>query len=162
MDSDKTVRSHLSSLLEGGNAHIKFEDVVKDFPISEINSNFPNVPYSPWGLVEHMRIAQWDILDFIRNPNYKEMEWPKDYWPAKGKKATKKDWETSIAIFKKDSKELQDMVNNSKTDLYSKIPHGTGQTLFREVLLVADHNAYHLGEFVLLKRAMGLWTEKQK
>ena len=162
MDSDKIVREHLLSLLDGGNAHIKFENVVKDFPVSNINSEVSDVPYSPWRLVEHIRIAQWDILDFMRNPKYKEMEWPKDYWPAKDKKATKKDWEKSIAMLNSDTKELREIVGNPKTDLYGKIPHGTGQTVLREILLIADHNAYHLGELVLIKRAMGVWPKKSE
>lgn len=157
MDNEKAIRSHLLSLLQGGNAHVTFEDAVKGFPESRINERVEGIPYSAWQLLEHMRISQYDILDFVRNPKYKYMEWPKDYWPAKGKKATKGDWEKSIAMFKRDSRELQKIARDSKTDLYSKIPHGEGQTVFREILLVADHNAYHLGEFVVIRRALGIW-----
>lgn len=157
MEQDKIVRSHLLSLLKGGNAHMTLEEATKDFPISQINANFHNGTYSSWHLLEHIRRAQWDILDFIRNPNYKEMEWPKDYWPAKGEKATKKDWDNTLAMFKKDSKELQSIVTNPKTDLYAKIPHGTGQTILREILLVADHNAYHIGEFAIMRQVMNTW-----
>jgi hypothetical protein len=157
MESEKLLREHLLALLGGGNAHIKFDGAVKNFPVGKINTVLPNLPYSPWQLLEHMKIAQYDILDFIRNPKYKHMNWPEDYWPSKGKKATKKDWTKTIADFNRDSKELQSIVRNQRTDFYSKIPHGTGQTILREILLVADHNAYHLGEFLVVRRALGLW-----
>lgn len=157
MENDKIIRAHLLSLLQGGNAHIKFDDVVKDFPTPYINSKKHNVPYSAWQLIEHMRITQWDILDFIRNPNYKSIEWPRDYWPEKGRKGTGSDWRRSIAMFNHDSKELERIVRNPKSSLYAKIPHGEGQTVLREMLLVADHNAYHLGELVVLKRSLGVW-----
>lgn len=160
MSNDKAVREQLLSLLKGGNAHIKFDDAVRGFPISLVNARVPNVPYTFWHLIEHMRISQHDILDFIENPDYEEMEWPKDYWPKKGKKATGKDWKKSISIFNSDSKRLQGIVRNPKTDLYARIPHGTGQNIAREIMLVADHNAYHLGEFVLMKRAMGRWSKR--
>jgi len=155
MDEDKTIRKHLISLLEGGNAHIKFGDAVKRFRIGDINRKPGNLPYSAWHLVEHMRITQYDILDFVRNPDYKYMNWPDDYWPPKSRKASKNDWEKSIGSFRHNSNELKKIVNNPKTDLYSKIKHGEGQTVLREMLLVADHNAYHLGELVVLARLVG-------
>ena len=161
MEVNKVVRDHLISLLKGGNAHVKFEDAVKNFPVDKINTKTENVPYSAWELLEHMRITQYDILDFIRNPKYKEMEWPKDYWPSKSKKANAGDWKKSIALFWKDRKELEKIVANPKSDLYGKIPHGEGQTILREILLVADHNAYHLGEFVMMRRVLGLWPVKK-
>lgn len=157
MNDDKITRSHLLSLLKGGNAHATFEDVIKDFPLSYINADVPNVPYSPWRLLEHIRITQWDILDFIRNSNYKYMKWPDAYWPKNNKKATEKDWKSTIVMFKHDSKELQKIVSTPKTDLYKKIPHGTGQTILREILLVADHSSYHLGELVVIRRTLGIW-----
>jgi hypothetical protein len=157
METDKIVRSHILSLLQGGNAHVKFDKAVKYFPLGEINTVFPNLPYSPWQLLEHIRITEWDILDFIRNKNYKWIKWPEDYWPSKSKKATEKDWKNSIAMFNRDSKELERIVKNPKTDLYAKIPHGKGQTILREMLVVADHNAYHLGELVIMRRAMKIW-----
>lgn len=160
MDRDKILRSHLLSLLKGGNAHIEFNDVVRGFPQSYINKIPKHGVYSSWQLLEHMRISQWDILDFIRNPNYKYMKWPENYWPDKRKKATKKEWEQSVKAFNRDSRALQSIVSSKRTNLYVKIPHGTGQTILREMLLVADHNAYHLGELVLMKRALGIWHGK--
>lgn len=159
MDSDKILRSHLISLLKGGNAHATFEDAVKNFPASKINDKLPNSPYSSWELLEHIRITQFDILDFIRNPKYKYMKWPKDYWPSKDRKATVKNWKNTIKLFNKDSKELQQIINNKNTDFYAKIPHGEGQTILREILVVADHNAYHIGELVIIRRALGIWPK---
>ncbi|MDE1871106.1 MAG: DinB family protein [Candidatus Micrarchaeota archaeon] len=160
MDGDKIVREQLLSLLKGGNAHIRFNDAVRGFPAKHINSTLPNVPYSFWHLLEHMRITQNDILDFIENPRYRYLGWPKDYWPRKGSMATKRDWGDSIASFNSDSERLQGIVRNPKIDLYAKIPHGTGQSIAREIMLVADHTAYHLGEFVVMKRAIGEWKGK--
>jgi hypothetical protein len=157
MANDKILRSHVLALLEGGNAHVTFDKAVEGFPASLINENLPNVPYSAWRLLEHMRITQHDILDFITNPDYEDMEWPQDYWPPNGKKGTIKDWKKTVAAFKKDSKELQDIVRDPKTDLYAKIPKGNGQTILREALLVADHSAYHLGEFVVVRRMLKSW-----
>ncbi len=162
MDQDKVVREHLLSLLKGGNAHMDLAQAVKDFPESQINTIFPNGTYSAWGLLEHIRRTQWDILDFTRNPKYKEMQWPKDYWPVRGKKATKKEWQQTISKFNHDSKELEGIVKDKKIDLYAKIPQGTGQTILREILLVADHNAYHIGEFAIIRQVMGTWGKGHK
>jgi hypothetical protein len=125
-----------------------------------MNTLFPNGNYTPWHLLEHIRITQWDILEFITNPNYKEISWPDDYWPKKNKKVTKKEWENTINQYQKDNQMLQKIVSNPKTDLYAKIPHGTGQTIFKEILLVCDHNAYHLGEFAIMRQVMGTWDKK--
>ena len=157
MNSDAVVREHLLSLLQGGNAHMTFDDAVKDFPVDHMNTVFPNGTYTSWHLIEHIRRTQEDILDFIRNPDYKNRSWPNDYWPAKDEKATKKTWERTISEFGKDSKALQKIVKEPKTDLYTKISHGEGQTILREILLVADHNAYHIGEFAIMRQVMGTW-----
>jgi hypothetical protein len=160
--SEKAVRAQLVALLKGGNAHMALDEAVKDFPISELNTKFPNGTYTSWGLLEHIRRTQWDILDFIRNPNYKELDWPNDYWPEKNKKATEKDLKQTIALFNKDSKELERIVLDPKTDLYAKIPHGTGQNILREILLVGDHNAYHIGEFAIMRQVMDTWGKSHK
>lgn len=162
MPSEDALREHLLSLLKGGNAHMTLDEAVRDFPVQRINENFPNGTYSAWGLLEHIRIAQWDILDFIRNPKYKEMNWPDDYWPKPGRKATAAGWDRTIALMQRDSKELQDVVRDPDTDLYARIPHGSGQTVLREALLVADHNAYHLGEFAIMRQAMGTWGKGRR
>ena len=151
------LRDELLALLTPGNAHMTFEDAVAIFPMAQINTVFPNGTYTPWHLLEHLRISQWDILDFIRNPNYHEIEWPKDYWPPQDQQATPEDWNRTIAGFQADLHALQDLVRDPATDLMAKIPHGTGQTVLREILTVADHNAYHIGEFAIMRQAMGTW-----
>jgi hypothetical protein len=156
---DTVMREHILELLAGGHAHMPFEEAIADFPMAHINTVFPNGTYTPWHLLEHLRISQWDILDFIRNPNYQEMEWPKDYWPPQDQQATPEDWERTVQSFQADMRQLQEMVKDPATDLYAKIPHGTGQTIFREMLLVADHNAYHIGEFAIMRQVMGTWGQ---
>lgn len=162
MDNDTAIRETLLSFLKGGNAYMPFSEIVSNFPEKQINTSFPNGTYTPWQLLEHVRITQWDILDFITNPNYQEISWPDDYWPAKTKKATKKDWKKTIEKYQKDNLSLQKIVKNPKTDFYSKIPHGTGQTIFREILLICDHNAYHLGEFAIMRQVMNTWPRNHK
>jgi hypothetical protein len=162
MDNDKPIRAHLLSLLKGGNAHMTFAEAVEDFPEVHINTRFTNSTYSAWGLIEHIRRTQLDIIDFMRNPKYKEISWPDDYWPPSGKKATKREWENTVRAFNANLKELEKIVKSPKTKLYSKIPWGDGQTVLREILLVADHNAYHIGEFAIMRQAMGTWGKGHK
>jgi hypothetical protein len=159
MPSDELIRNHLVWLLQGGDAHMTFREVISGFPLDRINELFPNGTYSAWALLEHLRITQWDILDFITNSDYKSLQWPKEYWPAQDKQATPEDWHTTIAKFEKDQKALVRIVEDPKTDLYSPIAHGTGQTILREVLLVGDHNAYHIGEFAIMRQVMGTWPK---
>jgi hypothetical protein len=162
MKSDDILRDHLIALLKGGNAYMTFTEAVADFSTKSMNTVFPNGSYSPWALLEHIRRTQWDILDFVRNPLYQEMSWPEDYWPPKEKKASKKDWENTINRFQSDMDQLLQIVKDPKTNLYAKIPHGTGQTILREILLVADHNAYHTGEFTVLRQVMKTWPKNHK
>jgi hypothetical protein len=157
MNTDKILRTHLLNLLKGGNAHMTLDEAVTDFPGDKINVKFPNGTYSSWDLLEHIRITQSDILNFITNDKYESLEWPGDYWPSNDKIAGKKDWQETIKSFEEDLKILQKIVNNPKTNLYTKIKHGTGQTILREVLLVADHNAYHIGEFAIMRQALDTW-----
>jgi uncharacterized damage-inducible protein DinB len=159
IDHDKSLREHLVELLKGGGAHAKFEDVVADLPAGLRGKKVPKFPQTAWMLLEHMRIAQWDILDFSRNPKYKSMEWPKDYWPPTEAPPTADAWNKSIKAFKKELKEMEDLIEDPKTDLHKKIPWGDGQTILREALLVADHNAYHLGQMVTLRRLLGAWKD---
>jgi hypothetical protein len=160
MNKESYIRKELSGVLKGGHAHMPLSEAVKDFPIKHMNTIFPNGTYSPWDLLEHIRITQWDILEFIINSNYQEISWPKAYWPPKGKKATKKEWDKTIEQFEKDNLAFQKLVKNPKTDLYAKIPWGDGQTIFREVLVVADHNSYHIGEFAIMREVMKTWGKK--
>ena len=115
------------------------------------------MPHSPWEIVEHLRVAQHDILDFCRNPTYAELKWPDDYWPATPAPRTATDWDASIAGFHRDLEGMQALAADPGVDLFAKIPHGTGQTYLREILLVIDHNAYHVGELVAVRRMLGSW-----
>jgi hypothetical protein len=157
--SDKLLREHIVSMLDGGGAHAKFDDVVKDFPVKLRGQKPAGLPHSPWMLLEHLRLAQWDILEFSRNEKYESPEWPEGYWPKSEAPASATAWETSIKNFRKDLKAMQDLVENPETDLFARIPWGDGQTILREALLVADHNAYHIGQLVDARRALGAWAE---
>jgi hypothetical protein len=151
---DQALREHLFYLLRGGGAHIKFDEVVKDFPVGLVNGRAAGVPYTPWQLLEHMRIAQWDILEFSRSASHVSPKWPDEYWPDKTKEASADDWRASVESFREDLRAVEALVEDPSTDLYARIPHGDGQTILREALLVADHNAYHLGALVTLRRAL--------
>ena len=153
-DKDKALREQLLYLLRGGGAHIHFEEALKDFPAELINRKAEGVPYTPWHLLEHMRIAQWDILEFSRSASHVSPRWPEGYWPDKGREASADDWQRSVEAFHADFRAIEEMVEDPSTDLYARIPHGEGQTILREVLLVADHNAYHLGALVTLRRTL--------
>src|SRR6476659_3923810 len=146
MDKDKALPEHVLELLEGKSAHIDIESALKDFPLDKINDKRYGSPHSAWQLLEHIRIAQWDILDFCRNENYKEMKWPDDYWPKKT--GTNDKWNESVREILSDLQEMRDLVADESIDLFAKIPWGSGQTILREALLIVDHNAYHLGQIV--------------
>lgn len=160
MDQDKMLRQKLINNLHS-ESHMPFEEAVVDFPEKFINAKAPNVDYTLWHLIEHIRITQWDILDFSKNPNYKEIEWPKDYWPAKNAKASKAKWNQSVTAVKNDLDAMIALVSDPQNDLYAKIPWGTGQTILREAIMVADHNAYHIGEFAILRQVLGAWPKKR-
>jgi hypothetical protein len=160
MDNEKNLRQQLIDLLRGGNAHAKFDDVIADFPAELRGQKAANLPHSAWMLLEHMRIAQWDILEFSRNRKHKSPDWPKGYWPATDDPPSTAQWNASIKQFRADLKEMEELVKNSKTDLFAKIPWGDGQTILREALLVADHNAYHLAQIVDVRRLLGAWAAK--
>jgi hypothetical protein len=153
----KQLREHLIYLLNGGGAHARFDDVVKDMP-EELRGVKPDrLPHTAWMLLEHLRLAQWDILEFSRNSRHTPPDWPTGYWPGTETPTSTAAWNKSIQQFRRDLKAMQDLVANPKTDLYARIPWGDGQTLLREALLVADHNAYHLGQLVDLRRLLGAW-----
>lgn len=155
--SDAALREHVVSLLEGGNAHVTFDDAVKNLP-AELRGKKPKgVDYSAWQLLEHLRIAQWDILEFSRDPGHESPPWPEGYWPAKADPPDEKAWDKSVRAFRKDLKDLCALVADEAVDLVAKIPHGSGQTLLREALLAADHNAYHIGQLVLVRKLLGAW-----
>src|SRR5215831_19615811 len=150
MNTDQVLREHLLYLLRGGGAHLHFDAAVADLPANLRGARPPGVPHTPWRLLEHMRIAQWDILEFSRNPRHVSPSWPAGYWPAGDAPPDDAAWDKSVAQFRADLQAMKDLVANPSTELYARIPHGEGQTILREALLVADHNAYHLGQLVLV------------
>lgn len=152
MDKQKELRAHLLELLGGGSAHIDLEKAVSDFPSAKINERPANSPHTAWELLEHLRIAQWDIVEFCRDAAHESPEFPDGYWPKK--EGTGSDWKRSVRQILKDLQTMRDLVADVKNDLFTAIPHGGGQTLLREALLVADHNAYHLGQIMLLKKML--------
>ncbi len=155
--SDAALREHLVNLLTKGQAHATFDDAVADLA-PELRGKVPKgAEHSPWQLLEHLRLAQWDILDFSRNPKYESRKWPDEYWPREKAPADEKAWDKSVRAFKQDLKEIVALVEDPKTDLFAKIPHGDGQTILREAMLVADHNAYHVGQLVLVRRLLDAW-----
>lgn len=159
MDPDNVVRAELLHLLRGGNAHMTFDQAVANFPMDKLNSRPPNIGYSPWHLLEHIRIAQWDILEFIQNPDHVSPPWPGGYWPAREVQANRIGWNETIESFQKDLQSLEDIVSDPNTDLCAPIPHATEYTIFREILVVCDHTAYHVGEFAILREVMGTWPQ---
>lgn len=155
--ADLSLRQHLIDLLKGGNAHVTFDAAVKDLP-PELRGKRPKgAEHSPWQILEHLRIAQWDILEFSRNPRHQSPDWPSGYWPANPAPPDEKAWDKSVSAFRRDLKALCDMVANESTDLFVRIAHGDGQTVLREALLAADHNAYHIGQLVLTRRLLRAW-----
>jgi hypothetical protein len=154
METDKALREHLLYVLRGGGAHIGFESVVEDFPVELIGRKVEHIPYTPWQLLEHMRIAQWDILEFSRNAKHVSPDWPKGYWPTDDVTPDEDAWNKSLAAFRADLREMEKLVEDPSTDLFAAIAHGEGQTVLREALLIADHNAYHLGVLSTMKRLL--------
>ena len=154
---DQALRKHLLYLLKDGGAHAKFEDVVPDFPAKLRGQRVANLPHTAWMMLEHMRLAQWDILEFSRNGKHVSPKWPEGYWPKTEAPPSAAAWTKSVAGFRRDLKAMEALISNPKTDLYQPLPWGDGQTVLREALLVADHNAYHIGQMVALRRLLGAW-----
>jgi len=154
---DKALREQVLHLLDGGGAHVKFDEVIADIPASVRGRKPAGLPHSLWMLLEHLRMAQWDILEFSRNPKHVSPKWPEGYWPKTEAPPSSAAWSASIKKFRQDLKAMRELVKDPKTDLFARIPWGDSQTILREALLVADHNAYHLGQFVLLRRLLGAW-----
>jgi len=158
---DKAFREELLGLLQGGNAHMSFDTAVSGFPMEEINRQVPNGTYRVWHLLEHMRIAQWDILGFVRDPGHVSPPFPDGYWPRPDESATPAKWNKTVKGFQSDLKAVVEIVKDPKTDFFGPIPHAPQYTVFREMLLVADHNAYHVGEFVSIRRVLNLKPIKE-
>jgi uncharacterized damage-inducible protein DinB len=157
MDPMGKLRSHLIKILDWGDAHVDFESAVEGIPADLRGERPVGLPYSPWELLEHMRRTQRDILDFCRDPAYKQPEWPDDYWPGTARPPSAEAWEESLDAFRADRQALKGLTADPKLDLFDEVPQGDGQTYLREVLLVADHNSYHLGELVAVRRLLGAW-----
>lgn len=156
-NNDKALREHLVSLLKGGGAHVHFMDAVEGFPEAKRGAFIAGLPHTGWQLLEHSRIAQWDILEFSRNAKHVSPGFPEGYWPKTPGPPDAAAWDKSLEAFRRDLEEMISLVKSPKTDLYANIPHGDGQTILREALILADHNAYHLGQLVDLRRALGEW-----
>ena len=155
--NDKLLREHLVYLLKGGGAHVHFMDAVEGFPEAKRGAFVAGLPHTGWQLLEHSRIAQSDILEFSRNPKHVSPGFPEGYWPKTPVPPDGAAWDKSVEAFRRNLEEMISLVKNPKTDLYAKISHGDGQTVLREVLVLADHNSYHLGQLVDLRRAQGDW-----
>ena len=153
----KSLPAHLVELLSGGHAHIDFESAVKDWPPDLQGKKPEGAAHTPWEVLEHMRLAQWDILEFTRDPKHVSPEFPAGYWPKTPAPPDGKAWNKTLAAFRSDLKAILKIVESESTDFLTPFPHGDGQTVLREVLLVADHTAYHLGELLLLRRQLGAW-----
>lgn len=157
MKKQESLPEHLVELLKGGHAHITFDGAVKDWPGNLQGVRPQGAAHSAWEVLEHMRIAQSDILEFTRNPKHVSPEFPAGYWPKTPAPPDAKAWSNAIKSIRADLDAMIKIVQNKKTDFYTPLAHGSGQTVLREVLLVADHNAYHLGELLLLRRLLGAW-----
>jgi hypothetical protein len=161
-DPLKSLREHVLFHLKGGDAHLHFDKAVSDIPPELRGRTVPGVPHSPWRLLEHMRICQWDILEFSRNPKHVSPKFPEGYWPVAAATDAPPDdraWDRAVEAFRTDLAAMCDLVANPTTDLFARIPQGDGQTILREALLVADHNSYHLGQLVVVRRLLGCWDE---
>ena len=157
MQGSESLREHLLELLRGGNAHLSFDQAMAGLPAKLRGAKPQGLPHSPWRLVEHMRIAQWDIVRFSVDPDHVSPQFPTGYWPDGDAPPDGAAWDRTVAAFHADLQELMDLVANPAVDLFARIPHGDGQTILREALLVADHNAYHLGQLVTVRRLLGAW-----
>jgi hypothetical protein len=157
VSTDQALRAQLSKILGWEDAHVGFDAAVAGLAPAMRGAVAKGFPHSPWQLLEHIRRAQLDILDFCRNPSYKELSWPADYWPPSAGPPSDKAWEDSVAGVVRDRAALAALAEDASVDLFARIPHGTGQTYLRELLLVADHNAYHVGQLVAVRQALGAW-----
>ena len=155
----RALRQHLLDMLRGGGAHAGFEKTLASLPVEMRGAKVPGLPFTPWRLLEHMRIAQWDILEFSLSAEHVSPEFSAGYWPETDAPPHGAAWEQSLQSFRSDMKRMEDLVADPKTDLFARIPHGDGQTILREGLVLADHNAYHLGQLVLIRRLLGAWSD---
>ncbi len=157
MDQDKALRQQLGKILDWGEAHADLASAIAGLP-AKLRGEVPEgMPHSAWQLVEHIRLTLWDILEFSRDAHYKSPPWPEGYWPKEPAPPDAPAWEHSVKAIKENNKQLRALIEDPKHDLFAPLPHGSGQTLLREVLLAADHTSYHLGQLILVRRALGAW-----
>ncbi|HTN21408.1 MAG TPA: DinB family protein [Pelobium sp.] len=154
--TNQLLKQNIVKLLKGGNAHADFEAIIKDIPLNDLGKYPQSLPYSIWDLVEHLRIAQWDILMFSKDPQHHSPEWPKGYWVEKHHQPTAEEWQKSVESYKKEQEAFSELIENSD-DLLKPLDWGDGQSLLQEALTLADHTAYHLGEILVLRRLLGNW-----
>jgi uncharacterized damage-inducible protein DinB len=158
MKEDQILKDRLLNLISGKGAHVDFETAIKGISAKYYGAIVEGVPFSLWQLLEHMRLAQHDILDYIRNPNYVSPTWPEGYWPKTNAPQKRTAWSESLKNFRKDLQEIKALLADPKSNLFQQIPHGKkGHSILREILLIADHNAYHLGQLVMMRRLLGIW-----
>jgi hypothetical protein len=160
MPHTAALRAELDLLLKGGGAHADFERAVADVPADLAGHKPKGAPHTAWELLEHLRIAQWDMLEFSRDASYKSPKWPEGYWPKTPAPPDADAWQQSVEAFRANNSEMRKLVADSGSDLYAVLPHGDGQTLLREALQLADHNAYHIGELIFLRRLLGAWKDE--
>ena len=156
MNKERYVREYLVDLLDGGGAHISFDKAVQDFPTEMLGQRLPNLDHTMWQLVDHIRICQWDIAEFSRDPKHVSPEYPGGYWPREDTPADPAEWQRSIDAIHRDLAVMKELVLDPENDLFVPFAHGSGQTLFREAILIADHNAYHIGQIVDLRMLLGV------
>jgi hypothetical protein len=156
---DAAVRKEVVALLKGGNAHVHFMDAVEGFPEAKRGTYAQGLAHTGWQLIEHARIAQWDIVEFSRNANHVSPDFPDGYWPKTPGPESEEQWNDCLAAFRRDLREMVRLVEDPRTDLYAAIAHGQGQTVLRQALVLADHNSYHLGQLIDLRRALGSWPQ---
>ena len=156
-DPHRALREHVLELLGKGHAHVTFRDAIAAWPAALRGAKPPGQPFTPWRLLEHIRISQWDIVEFTKSASHVSPEWPAGYWPQNDAPPDAAGWDKSVAQVEHDLRAMQRLVRDPATDLLARIPHGTGQTVLREALVLADHNSYHLGQLVLLRRLLGAW-----
>jgi hypothetical protein len=159
MANEQALREHVLYLLRAGGAHVDFETAIKGLPAALRGRRPKGAAHSPWQILEHMRLAQWDILEFSRDPKHVSPKWPDGYWPAGPAPSNAAAWTKCVRAFRADLEAICAIVEAPTTDLFARIPHGTGQTILREALLVADHNSYHLGEMLVVRRLLGAWKK---
>ena len=156
-DSNRALRDHVVELLQVGHAHMTLTQGLADLPAAMRGTKPPGQPFTPWRLLEHIRISQWDILEFSKRADHVSPKWPDAYWPESDAPPNARAWDASVTQILKDLEGMAQLVADPQTDLFQKIPHGTGQTILREALVLADHNSYHLGQLVLVRRLLGIW-----